>query len=139
MNVYDVATGKLRRTLTVGPFSTLGITLDGARVAVGRTGHPIRILRIADGKELLSLPWQLTPGGDLERLQFSPDGKYLAVSVWGDKVGLIRLSDQKRVGTYGGGGSYHPAPIVAFSDDSKLIAIAFTERGIEVYQVPGSK
>jgi tricorn protease len=50
---------------------------DGARLAVANHRHELMVVEVADGT---SRPLDHSPGGELDGLAWSPDGKYLAYS-----------------------------------------------------------
>ena len=57
VQVWDVASGKLRRAVTVGGDTVFGASAspDGSRVAVGCTDNTVRMIDAATGKELFKI------------------------------------------------------------------------------------
>jgi WD40 repeat protein len=93
VKVWDVATGKLVRALPVEADhrpTAVAFTPDGKKVTAAvahvNTGPPprpsVRTWRLADGKLVAELPF----AGPVTRLQWSPDGRSLAVTHGGGHV-----------------------------------------------------
>ena len=76
IQIWDVATGKLRRSVTVGGDTVFGASLspDASRIAAGCTDNTVRIVDAASGRELFKIGnhenWVLGTifGGDGKRI-----------------------------------------------------------------------
>jgi WD40 repeat protein len=135
--VYDVPSGSLRRILrTTAKGEVWALSRDGKFLAMGArwTAHPVYIVDTANGRIVTTI----TPPNAVDALKFSNDRRYLAIrGTWG-AAWLYSTAGGKRIATYGGsrGAALMENDVLAFSDDGKLLAVAFGEGVVRVYRVP---
>src|SRR5262249_50885762 len=113
----------------------VALTADGKTLAAAG-GNVIQLWELATGKELRKI---VGPASGLSGLLFSPDGKTLAgrtasgaIHLWSADTGneIHHITPAPRPGqrtlafTFGGGGGLTPAPRMAFTSDSKTLAVA---------------
>ena len=140
VRLYDVASGDLRRAISMPPdtrLERLALFQDGSRFATLETNFYIatdpytvyRLWNTTTGEEIAhNLDYSL-PGADL---QVSPDGariffhKYNSVGYELDGLSLKYVSN-----FYG-----DVYPLATYSPDSSLLAIPHTDGNVEVYQSP---
>ena len=84
--VWEAATGQLRQTLNVGPATALAFSPDGATLAVGERRGVVRLCTLGTDKVGGE---RAVAAGDVRKVAFSPDGKWLAAA--GD--GVVRAWD----------------------------------------------
>jgi WD40 repeat protein len=115
--LWDVATGRERRWLTVGAPSVqvVAFSPDSEKVALGTGDGVLHVYAPATGAELAS--WRAHQGAILG-LAFAPDGKTLASSGFGQAVSLWNVETGKLKQTFQGRG-----PVV-FSPDGQLLAVS---------------
>jgi WD40 repeat protein len=95
--IWDAATGKLIRSLDVGPTKgglTVVFSPNGKVLAVGHRNSTTRLFDVATGNLLVTLPEQMTQG-----LSFHPDGKTLAVAYVNGSVRLWEVATGKLLRT----------------------------------------
>jgi WD40 repeat protein len=95
--LWDVATGRLLRSLDAGPREgglTPVFSLDGKTIAVGHRNAETRLFDAESGKRLHELPRTMS-----QELKFSPDGRALAVgyvdggvALWDSATGALLRS-----------------------------------------------
>jgi WD40 repeat protein len=122
VKVWDVASGKLTRTLTVKDLSAVALSPDGKVLATGSKDGVIRLWDVATGKQLRSLTG---PKQEIAALAFHPAGRLLASGtnpgpaiLWDPATGLEKA--RVRVGPAGEVGAVWS---LAFSPDGKTLAI----------------
>lgn len=76
VKLWDAATGKELAELKTGAVQSLASSRDGARLAVGAHAGTVRVWDVETRKELLTFK---SSKGDTAGLEFSPEGKLLAV------------------------------------------------------------
>jgi WD40 repeat protein len=131
--VVNISTGKIVRTMEVGPCENQqpaegAISADGRLVAVST--HPSSVWEVASGKKR----YDLDAIGHFSGAVFSPDGRYLAA--WEQRLGHLVVFDVR-----------HGTPVsrfhlqilenetvaVVFSKDGKRLAAGSMEGGITVW------
>jgi len=92
-HLWDVAPTGLKDTGAIK--ATAGYTYlhvfspDGRRLATTGNDYVLRVLDLATGK----VAWQWTPAETLAAVTFSPDSRYLAVSIQTGPVYILRLAE----------------------------------------------
>jgi len=86
IRLYDVATGKEQAQLKGEPglLNSVRFAPDGKTLAGGQ-GSTVRLWDIATKKRRFALPFCSKPRGEVQHLDFTSDGKLLAVSGWASK------------------------------------------------------
>lgn len=126
------------RSISVTDPLKRGFTIDAdwQRYAVQEDDEAIRIRRLADDQELMSLPG--LPLLESHRLmRFSPDGRYLAVAPMSAEQPL-RVFDLSTGGLLLEGPSYYASNTRAwdFHPASHEIAVARRDRTVAIYSLP---
>jgi WD40 repeat protein len=91
VRLWRVEDGQLVRTFDAGPVQghqTPEFSLDGRLLAIGNRNSTTGIFDVATAKKLISLPKEMS-----QEIQFSPDGKTLAVVYVDASVALWRVAD----------------------------------------------
>ena len=91
--VWSVSTGKLLRSLDVGPTQgglTVAFSPDGKTLAVGNRNSTTGIFEVSTGKLLHTLEKLMS-----HELRFHPDSKTLAVAYVDGSIGLWNMADGK--------------------------------------------
>lgn len=129
--VWSVDTGTLVKTLSVSePYSDVhdvAFSPDGLLLAGGGTGPSVRLFRVEDGGVERTL---LTGEGTMS-LDFSPDGRMLAVSCEA-VLSLWDVETGRRLRTLSHSSAVLP---VTFSPDGRLLACGLYGGGIAVWGI----
>jgi WD40 repeat protein len=116
--IWDVETGTLTQSLTVSPAGTdvhdVAFSSDGRFLAAGGQGWSVVLFRMEDGTIERTLP----TGEGTMSLDFSPDGRLLAISCEG-AVSLWDVETGRRLRTLSHAGTVLP---VTFSPDGRFLA-----------------
>ena len=151
VNIWDVATGRLRKLFYVGfhdyygndKVTSLALSPDGKAVAVADLAGRIKLWKIDQGEILRQ--FGADANGNMNsgmRLTFSPDGKLLTSTgfhssendrSWQARLWDVATGKQLFLEDYRRSDSYPIAP--AFSRDSKQLVIAAKNKVIEVIDV----
>jgi WD40 repeat protein len=86
VDVWDVDTRKKIRSFTGG--TTVALSYDGRKLA--KDGNGIQVVDISSGHLETKIEWG---GGDVRRLSFDPEGKWLLVSANGDDDKVFDISN----------------------------------------------
>jgi WD40 repeat protein/tRNA A-37 threonylcarbamoyl transferase component Bud32 len=109
VQLWDTATGQLQRTLPCGA-GVLGIAFspDGRELAAGGYGPSVQFWDPRTGK----MKGRTPPLGAIANLlRYSPDGRFLAVELWNNRVNLRECGWWRRRPAAGTGRSWlHPMP-----------------------------
>ncbi|HYO38719.1 MAG TPA: BTAD domain-containing putative transcriptional regulator [Nocardioidaceae bacterium] len=129
VRVWDIATARLRRDVTIGSGgATWGpsISPDGRMVAgAWPEQNEVRVFRVAGGR-----PWVIPVEYVLDTA-FSPDGRHLAVASSGPgKVHVFHLGTRRRVLSFG---ETEGIRDLAWSPDGRRIAVATSNSDAGVY------
>ncbi|HSL42851.1 MAG TPA: AAA family ATPase [Anaerolineales bacterium] len=132
ISVLDAALGKDLRILAKTKetvFSSLAVSRDGARVAVGGQDGILRILDGLSGKLL----WSVNLDVPLNNLAFSPDGKWLATPGEGYAAQLWDVNSGQLLFRFSG----HSGVILdlAFSQDGKKLATSSFDQTVKVWDL----
>jgi serine/threonine protein kinase/WD40 repeat protein len=106
------------------------------RYAVGEPGGSVRILRVADDREVARLPGS---GHEVRSLLFSPDGRFLAAHYWHGRPGSeFRIWDLDGPGapagvTIGNVFAFWPRTNFTFSPDGRRLAAALGDNSIGLF------
>jgi WD40 repeat protein len=125
----------MRRTVEMekkAEVTGIAVSPEGTIIALGSTypAGKVELRQISDGALLQILTLDSTFGPIW--LVFSPDGKYLAASIY-RHIAIFQVSDGKRIGSFKGYGS------LAFSPDSTLLAGIPDEKTVNIWKVPGNE
>ncbi len=139
--IYDVKTRKLMaKTATSDPTWAASLSEDGTRFASLSSDGNLRIDHVTRNSvgEIVELENEKTIflGNSGELMNFSPDSKFLAFSLWGGSSYILDLVRNRLVQMPCSrrGKSSYPA----FSADSKLVAFGHNSNAF-VYQLPDLK
>jgi WD40 repeat protein len=106
---------------------------DGRHVATAtKYSNEIAVWRVADG----ALVWSLKVAQEVERVMFSPDGRWLAAGGEDDLLRLFNASDGKLLSSH-----RHTSAIdsLRWSPDGKLLAAGEEAGKIRLWQMPAGK
>jgi WD40 repeat protein len=139
LRFWDVATGKLKRTIPeAGDY--VAFTPDGATVASGTCdpGGPdqvVRVFDVATGQTSATL--REHDHGRIMSVALSPDGKMLASGGTRNSIWLWDVARGRRVATFQG----HKGAVnaVAFSPDGKVLASCSDDRTAVLWNVATGK
>jgi WD40 repeat protein len=157
--LWDVATGKekkagLSQDADFGSGAvSLAFSPNGQTLAVGSAGRNVSLWDMATGKEIRRLQDVIAPLGGLINysgqvlpLSFSPDGKILAAGSEGSTIKLWDMATGQTIATLEGHNKEveHPRKsdasiCVAFSPDSKLLALGSWDNTIKLWEFPSAK
>jgi WD40 repeat protein len=132
VRLWDVASGKLRRSLPGHDNGVFGVTFspDGGTLAVRDLFREVRLWDVATGKRLRPVP------ASANVVAFSPDGKRLATGS-GPGVELWDLAGRRKVGSFP---LEKAARSLAFSPDGKTLAGADGSDGpVRLWEVASGK
>jgi WD40 repeat protein/DNA-binding SARP family transcriptional activator len=135
--VWDVRTGRITKTFSVGTGQTRGsnavaFSPDSRVMAVADTGNAIGLYDLRTGEPTTKLPGD---DGTPLAIRFSPDGTLLASATLSGNVDLWDVASGKlwaRVSN-GSDGAYDST--VSFSPDGKLLAIGDTAGNVVIWDV----
>lgn len=103
----------------VGPLAT---SPDGSRVAIGRSDQTLEIYRIdSDFKGEPEFKSPPVSAGKLDKVRFSPDGRYLGIA-WKGTRSIVQVHDLQ-IGKRLMGQFWPTKPDIVFSEDSKTLFI----------------
>ena len=132
--LYDTASGSTRTwTAEINdPIADLALSVDGSLMAL-RTTWNTQVWDAAEEHPFRK--WSFSGFGPVHHMQFSPDGRLLAVALWNNKV---RVYDPV-AGTDLFNLSGHAGPVTCldFSDDGRLLVTGGTDGTIRVWDVAG--
>lgn len=125
--VWDVATRRKARSIDVGALQgvrSLAVHSDGVTLAT--SGDGVRLWDLKTGKSIAALNVPANgPGGHVESVAFSPDGKFLAAGTFNSKVFVWDAKTRNHtatLGTAGGDNVFEPISAIAFSPNGKRLA-----------------
>lgn len=127
VSAWDVSDGSLQRHFP-GSARLIALSHDGSRLAVSDAYTYIAVYDARDGHAVIP-PW--STGGQLWRMEFSPDDALLVTSGWSKNVRVWNLQNI----------SAAPHPLehgsniweTAFSPDGKLLAVACSDRQVYLW------
>jgi WD40 repeat protein len=136
---WDPTTGERLRTLRahLGPVWNVsfgvGFSADGERLAgLGKDGV-VRVWETDSGREVVSIP----AGSAVPTTTFlSPDGQRVAVAGF-NGLRLLEVESKKPVAAWSV--SFHGASYLAFSADGQLLAAAFWDGTVRVWEIKSKK
>jgi RNA polymerase sigma factor (sigma-70 family) len=132
VQVVDVATGKVERTLAKALIVRVAWSPDGKGVAAaGWRGlnHMVQVWDPATGQE----KWSVQVDTSIAALTFSPDGSVVAAGTYNRAVLLWGAASGKALLRLGGGGRCVRA--VAISPDSRLLAASGDNSEVVLYEL----
>jgi formylglycine-generating enzyme required for sulfatase activity len=134
IKLWDLATGKLRRTLAGHgrPVFALAFSPDGQTLASPSEDRTIKLWEVATGKGRQTLTGHTAA---VIRVAFSPDGKALASTSFDGTLRLWDVATGKHLRTFTGhrGGLYG----VAFSPDGKTLVTSGEDRTVRLWDPSG--
>lgn len=135
--VWDVRTGKIRKTFSVGTGQTGGsnavaFSPDSRVVAVAGTGNAIGLYDLRTGEPTAKLPGV---DGTPQAIRFSPDGTLLASATLSGNVDLWDVASGKLLARVPNGSDGAYDSTVSFSPDGKLLAIGDTAGNVVIWDV----
>jgi len=146
IKIYDVATGKLHKTLTVGnqPVQRFALLDIGRSFVAGASVNELKVWNVASGESGQAI--KLQPYASASALATSADGKHVAVGLFGSKVGHLAVYDLKS-GKELFRSEEKPGvnmiQAVAYAPDGKTIAtssVGFTKPGeVRLYEASTGK
>jgi WD40 repeat protein len=129
INLFNVATGKIQRTLKNKPFdymNTVAFMPDGKQFAVGGSGGQVAFYDTASGKQLKVLK---VLKSEMIRMTISPDGRWLVAAGSGEQVRhLLALRAQSCHGLNPIYSSPSPSRANSRSRISRLLGRPFAQR-----------
>jgi WD40 repeat protein len=132
IKLWDLATGKLRRTLTGHGGTVFGIAFspDGQTLASASADETINMWEVATGKVGRSLRGHT---GSVIRVAFSPDGKRLASTSFDGTMKLWDATTGKHLRTF----TAHRGEVhgLAFSPDGKTLATGGEDAAVRLWDV----
>jgi WD40 repeat protein len=145
VRLWDVATGRQRAVLRGQPGHVRGIAFsrDGrlaAAIGVWDAGRKVyvagavRVWNLASGREVITLP---RPGGPVNGVAFSPDGRRLADGCSDGKVRVWMAATGQKLLTLTG--HSHRVLGVAFSPHGRRLASASADRTVKVWDTATGK
>lgn len=155
--LWDIETGKQKVTLpTPGGCSALCLSPDGQTLAAGQANGTLTLWDVASGKERITLQ---KPSQGVIFATFSPDGRTLALGIGDATCKLWDVASREQRTTIAGpryedlpkgtvrgriGGpwswGFPPGPPeVAFSPDSRLLALGRQEGALQLWEVNHGK
>jgi WD40 repeat protein len=134
VRLWDVQTGRSLRAIKSGRRDThSAFTPDGKMVvSVNHVDNPIRIIDAQSGAIIRAMG-EVDGIGHVEGVAVSPDGKAIAVSEFGGKIGLWEIESGRLVGKFDGG--YSGDDVVAFSPDGKALAAGGFNQNILLWEI----
>ncbi|MCX7023323.1 MAG: caspase family protein [Spirochaetes bacterium] len=140
--VWELPSGRLHRTLRPpidaafeGALIAAAISPDASLVACGgwtapeELGPVVYVFDRFNGKMVRRLS---LPSGTVERLRFSPDGRFLAAGCWNGSVHFARVEDWKWLGPAGKLGG--PVIDILFSSDGGRLFAVDRKGGIFAFE-----
>jgi WD40 repeat protein len=117
---------------------SMGFNSDGRFFASGGEDLTICVRRTSDGGILREIGCNYFVDGDLQKLAFSPDGKWLAAGDWADhSVRIWRLSDGCLVRTLEG--RNQRAPSLDFSPNGKFLAAGQIDGTVQIWDMENGR
>lgn len=148
VNLWDVRSGTLRRTLTVpadsaATASAAGITApvvtsiafapDGQTIAGGLTDVTMRLWRVADGMLVRSFPASSALLNLVHGIAYAPDGQTLAIGGSDKVVQLRRVADGTLLRVLAGHGD--DVTGVAYAPDGTMLASGSYDQTVRLWRV----
>lgn len=140
--VFDIVANRVLRKITGDTLAPTAFSADSKLMAIGgafssvRGSERVRVLDVASGKELLSLPT-----GPVWRRAFSPDGRFLAttgdggLALWEMATGKPALqravANKERAQTI----SPFSASCLAFAPDGRAVATSLADGSLLIWDV----
>ncbi|PLZ99732.1 hypothetical protein CI592_19260, partial [Fischerella thermalis CCMEE 5328] len=131
IKLWDIATGKVIKTLTYGS-SVTNITFspDGKLLAAGSSDKTIKLWDIASGKVIQTLTGH---SNIVKSVVFSPDGKVVASGSNDNTIKLWNVATGKEIRTFTGHTSFVTS--LAFSNDGKVLASGSADKTIKLWRL----
>jgi RNA polymerase sigma factor (sigma-70 family) len=121
---FDLATGQMLFSLNLGDAYDCAYSPDG-RTLVVKQGFTLCVRDVATGKETRSIQLARTnPWSSEAPLEFTPDGKAIAVTTQGKVVDLIDFESGQTIRDFA-----HANPESGLNDFPQVLAIAFSPDG----------
>ena len=135
VNIYDVATGALLRSVTAGNASSLSFSGDGTRLAVGLNalGNNVLIFDVGTGALVRTLPGD--PNAFVQAVAFAPNGSFLAsgsgfthiIQLWNPDTGALVATFDQEIGF-----GPNPQLSLAFAPSSATLGYGRTDATVVV-------
>jgi RNA polymerase sigma factor (sigma-70 family) len=129
VELVDVATGKVERTVAKGMIDRVAFSPDGKRLAGGGFDKMIHVWDLETGKEV----WSAAHPVSTASVAFSADGRLVAVGAYSSVIFLYDAATGKEVGRLPGQDQTTRA--VAISPDGRLVAASGDTGLVALYEV----